>query len=412
MNRAMIAAAMVLGAAAPAHGETLREALADAWATNPTLGAARERQQALEQTPDVALAAGRLTASADATGGYDHVAYGKGGVGTVSASLPVWTGGRVSSAVRVARGNVAAGAQGLRDSEAAVLEAVVGAYADVLYSQQAVEVAGADITLLDAQVREAQARYDRGQATRTDVAQLQAQHASAQATLAEATSSLAGVVASYRALVGHDPGVLVPALPLPDALPATPQDARALAGQGNPLVRQQESTAQADAAAIDQQKAERLPTLTLGGNYGYEAGSLQPGVTTAGFGGVTLHVPLLTGGLVRARVRQAEATHRADLYATTAARREAERGADTAWANLTAARSRILANQARVDAADLALKGVRAEYGFSLRTTLDIVIADEALRSAQLALAQSRADVLTAQAALLRAVGQLDAGSF
>jgi outer membrane protein len=111
-------------------------------------------------------------------------------------------------------------------------------------------------------------------------------------------------------------------------------------------------------------------------------------------------------------VRQAEATHRADLYATTAARREAERGADTAWANLAAARSRILANQARVDAADLALKGVRAEYGFSLRSTLDIVVADEALRSAQLALAQSRADVLTTQAALLRAVGRLDAGSF
>lgn len=407
----MIAACLLLGAA-PAEAETLREALADAWATNPTLGAARERQQALEQTPDVARAAGRLTASADAIGGYDHVAYGRGGTGIVTASLPVWMGGRVSSAVHVAQGNVAAGAQGLRDSEAAVLEAVVGAYADVLYSQQAVEVAGSDITLLDGQVREAQARYDRGQATRTDVAQLQAQHALAQATLAEAQGALAGVVASYRALVGHDPGALVPAQALPGVLPATPQDARAQAQEANPLVRQQESNAQADAAGIDLQKAERLPTLTLGGNYGYEAGSLQPSAVSAGFGGVTLHVPLLTGGVVRARVRQAEATHRADLFATAAARREAERSADTAWANLAAARSRILANQARVDAADLALKGVRAEYGFSLRSTLDIVIADEALRAAQLALAQSRSDVLTAQAALLRAVGRLDAGTF
>lgn len=139
---------------------------------------------------------------------------------------------------------------------------------------------------------------------------------------------------------------------------------------------------------------------------------MQPGVTIAAFGGVTLHVPLLTGGLVRAKVREAEAIHRADLFATAAAQREAERAADTAWANLAAARSRILANQARVDAADLALKGVRAEYGFSLRSTLDILIADEALRAAQLALAQSRADVLIAQAALLRAVGRLYDGSF
>lgn len=411
MNKALAAAALLL-IGGPASAETLGEALAEAWRTNPTLAEARERQQALAQTPEEARAAGRLTAALDANGGYDHVDYGKGGAGTVTASLPVWTGGRVSSAVRVAQGQVAAGAEGLRDNEAAVLEAVVGAYADALYSQQAVEVAAADITLLDAQVREAQARFDRGQATRTDVAQLQAQQAGAQATLAQAQATLAGVVATYRALVGHDPGTLVAALPAPDALPTSAQEARAQARATNPLVRQQQQTAQADAAGIDRQKVERLPTLTLGGTYGYEAGSLQPGVTTAGFGGVTLHVPLLTGGLVRAKVREAEATYRADLYATTAAAREAERAADTAWANLAAARSRIAANQARVDAADLALRGVRAEYGFSLRSTLDILIADEALRGAQLALAQSRADVLTAQAALLRAVGRLDNASF
>ncbi|RZL51426.1 MAG: type I secretion protein TolC, partial [Sphingomonas sp.] len=56
--------------------------------------------------------------------------------------------------------------------------------------------------------------------------------------------------------------------------------------------------------------------------------------------------------------------------------------------------------------------GVRAEYSFSLRTTLDILIADETLRSAQLALARSRSDVLIGQAALLRATGQLGRDSY
>jgi len=402
----------LLVSARPCAAETLREAIADAYETNPTLAAARARQQALDEAPDVARAAGHLTAEADGTGGYDRVNYGRGGSGTVSASLPIWTGGRVSSAVRVAKGNVAAGAEGVRDSEAAVLESVIGAYADLLYAQQAVDVAGADITLLDLQVREAQARYDRGQATRTDVAQLAAQRAAAEATLAGSKGTLLGVEATYRALVGHDPGQLEASPAFPAAMPPTLEDARTQALNTNPLVRQQQRTAEADAAGIDQQKAERLPMLTLSGNYGYEAGSIQPGVLTAGFGGVTLHVPLLSGGLVRAKVRQAEATYRADVFATDAAKREAIRAVETAWADLAAARDRITANQARVDAADLALKSVRAEYGFSLRTTLDIVIADEALRAAQLALAQSRADVLTAQAALLRAAGGLDSNSF
>ena len=66
----------------------------------------------------------------------------------------------------------------------------------------------------------------------------------------------------------------------------------------------------------------------------------------------------------------------------------------------------------RVDAAELALKGVRAEYAFGLRSTLDILVADESLRGAQLALARSRSDTLIAQAALLRATGRLDDTAF
>jgi len=50
--------------------------------------------------------------------------------------------------------------------------------------------------------------------------------------------------------------------------------------------------------------------------------------------------------------------------------------------------------------------------GYDLRTTLDILIADESFRSTQLALAQSQCDRLSAEAALLRAIGSLTASSF
>jgi outer membrane protein len=84
---------------------------------------------------------------------------------------------------------VAAGAEGLRDTEAAVLEAVVTAFANLLYDQQSLEIAQADIALLDNQVADARARFKLGNATRTDVARLEAQRASAGATLAGAQAS-------------------------------------------------------------------------------------------------------------------------------------------------------------------------------------------------------------------------------
>jgi outer membrane protein len=412
MNRVISLAACLAVAlpAAPVAAETLREAVAAATLGNPTLAAARARQDALAETPEQARAAGRLTAAADGSTGYDRFDYDRGGGGTVSASLPIWTGGRIAAQVRAAQGDVAAGEEGLRDAEAALLTQVIGAYAELLYDQQAVEIGKADIALLDRQVAEAQARYRLGKATRTDVAQLEAQRASAGATLAAAQATLDAATADYRAVVGHDPGALAPP-PSLGPVPATLEQARADALAANPLYQQSLRAADAAGARIQQARAGRAPTVSLGGGYGY---TMRIGGAGAGTAlraanvGLTLHVPILTGGLVASQVRQAQAEQRATLFDAAAAGREATRATDAAWAALAGAEAQIATNQAGVDAANLALSGVRAEYGFDLRSTLDILVADESLRSAQLALARNHSDRIVAQAALLRAMGHLD----
>lgn len=398
----------------PAAAETLHEAIASAFASNPTLGSARFRQDALAETPEQARAGGRLTASVDGGGGYDRFGYGKGLGGTASAALPIWTGGRVGSAVRAAQSDVAAGRQGLRDVQAAVVEAVVASYASLLYDQEAVEIAAADIALLDNQVADARSRFKLGNATRTDVARLEAQRASAAATQASTQAQLAIDRAQYRAVVGRDPGETL-AGSAAVALPATLDEAHDRALAANPLYQQSQRIAEAEAARIDQARANGNPSLTLGAAYGGDAdlgrtaNRTFPVVANAG---VTLHVPILTGGLVASQVRQARAEHRAALSDVDAVARESIRAADAAWATLAGSRAQAAANAQSVDAADLALKGVRAEYAFGLRSTLDILVADESLRGAQLALARSRSDTLLAQAALLRATGRLDDTAF
>lgn len=405
----------LLLAAAPARAETLAQAVDEAYASNPVFAAARARQQGLEELPEQARAGGRLSAAADAAGGYDKFDYGKGGAATVSADLPIWTGGRVSSAVRAAQGDVAAGAEGLRDSEAALLTDVIGAYAELLYDQQSADIAQADIALLDHQVAEANARYRLGQATRTDVAQLEAQRSSAVATLAEAQATLATTGARYRAIVGRAPGVLAPPPETFAALPASLDQARNRTLDTNPLYRQSQRLAEASSARIDEARSGSAPTVSLGGSYGYDVratGGDDHAFPRAAAAGVVLHVPILTGGLVASQVRQARADYRAARFDQDAAAREAVRATEAAWAAMTGARAQAEANRSRVTAADLALKGVRAEYGFGLRSTLDILVADESLRAAQLAEARSRSDLLIAEGALLRATGKMDRSIF
>jgi outer membrane protein len=415
MNKRRLAGLTLALAVAPARGETLHDAVMAAYQTNPTLAAARSRQDALAESPEQARAGGRLTAGFDGSGGYDRFGYGKGGAGTASAELPIWTGGRVSSAVRAATQDVAAGVEGLRETEAALLEGVVVAYADLLFDQEAVAIAQADIELLDNQVADARTRFNLGNATRTDVARLEAQRASAGATLASAQAALATDTARYRAIVGRDPERLAMPADGAAALPGTLDQARQSALAANPLYAQSQRVAQAQEARIDQARANGNPSLAAGGVYGRGfdlKGSTGNGFPLAANAGLTLRVPFLTGGLVSSQVRQARAEHRAAEFDSEAAAREAVRSADAAWATLVESRMQTDANRQSVDAAELALKGVRAEYAFGLRSTLDILVADESLRGAQLALARSRSDTLIAQAALLHATGQLDSSAF
>lgn len=412
-----------LSAATPASAETLREAMAAAWEGNPELAAARARQEALAETTNQARAAGRMTVGATGNAGYDRLGYDGSGtrtgatsaLGGVNATLPIWTGGRVSSAVRAAKGDVAAGGEALRDVEADVLERVVGAYADLLYTQQAVEVARVGIARLDSQVAEARSRYGLGQATRTDVAQLEAQRASVVSNLVDAEGAAATAAAAYRAIVGRDAGMLDPTIAPPAALPRTLADARAAAEASNPLLLAQQRRVDAATARIDQARADGAPAVDLAGGYGRGvqwAGGQTNGFDSAANAGLALRIPLLTGGLVASRVRQAEAARRAERFDADAVARGVVRATDTAWASLTAAQGRLTASAEGLKAADLALKGVRAEYGFGLRSTIDILVADQSYRAAQLAVARAQVDVLIAEAALLRATGRMGRGAF
>ncbi|MBD8678940.1 TolC family outer membrane protein [Sphingomonas sp. CFBP 13720] len=415
MTKWLTGVSMTLLMAQPASAETLREAIVAAYATNPQLAAARARQEALAETTEQARSASRPVVGLTGGAGYDRLALGGSGAASLDAAVPVWAGGRISSAIRAARGDVAAGAEALRDTEAAILQGVVVAYADLLYTQQAVEVARVGIERLDSQVAEARSRFGLGQATRTDVAQLEAQRASVVANLADAEGALATAAAAYRAVVGQDAGTLSATVAPPPMLPTDREEARGAAESRNPLLLQQRRVVDAAAARVDQARAERAPSVDLSAGYGRGAriadGELR-GFEAAASAGLAFRVPIGSGGLVSSRIRQAEAVRRAELFQADAAARESIRGADAAWASLVAARTRLQASIDGLTAADVALNGVRAEYGFGLRSTIDILVADQSFRSAQLAVAAARADVLVAQATLLRATGRLGADAY
>jgi outer membrane protein len=399
---------VIMALAVPGKAQTLAQAIADAYANNPELAEAAARQDALEETPEQARAAGRVTVDLGADW---QTGTAEGGDLTVTSRLPLWTGGRVSAAIRTAEAEVDAGRERLREREAAVLEAVVSAYADILFAQEAERIARIGIERLDRQVEEAQVRFDSGQATLTDVAQLGAQRSGIVGSLADAEAALGRARADYLAVVGQEAAVLQPGAALSKALPPDRAAARSIAEADNPRLLERVALSAAARARVGAARTERAPNIDL----------QATGVQTAGQGGggigaqserfgtasVALRIPLGTGGLVPSRIREAQANARAEDFAVEAARRDAVRAADGAWASLRGAQQRLEAGRQALRSAEIALSGVRAEYELGLRNTLDLLIAEQSLRAAELDVARSRSDVMLAEARLLRAAGRL-----
>ena len=423
---AFAAAGVLTGAGA--HAETLADAIALAYQTNPTLQGQRATQRALDETVVQARTGLRPTINANANattsnteGNAANVGVGnssvdrKGSQGNVQINQPIFTGGRVSSQIDAATADVESGREGLRRTEATVLLSVIQAYVDVRRAEAALQISNDNVAVLARQREEAKARFDVGEITVTNVAQAEARLAAAQASLSTARSTLANARAAYAAVVGQNPTNLAPEPSLAAFLPETVDGAFQAAEATNPQILAAELTEEASRARVRQAQAARRPTLSANASYGYSAALVNGrGEQFGDYGrsistGVTATMPLFSGGLVSSQIRAAIERNNADRIAVETARRSVLQSVSQAWNQLLAARANLVSNQEQVRATTVAFEGVRAENQVGLRTTLDVLNAEQELRTAQLALVTARRDEYVASANVLLAMGKLDA---
>jgi outer membrane protein len=416
------ACSLALLTAAGAHAENLGDAIGLAYQTNPTLQAQRASQRALDENYVQARAGFRPTAgiSASVTHDDNSSARSTGQTNSSSATLtvtqPVYTGGRVSSQVTAAEADILAGREALRRVEISVLQSVIQAYVDVRRDQQRLAISQENVTVLQRQLEESNARFNVGELTRTDVAQTQARLAAAQATLASAQAQLAISRANYDAVVGQNPGELAPEPPLTKLLPPTVDQAFDAAERDNPQLRQADYTEQGSAARVAAAKAQTRPSVSLRGSLGYSGGSVANGSPFVDYshdltGSAVLTVPLFTGGLTSSQIRQAAERNSVDRIGIEGVRRQVLQQISQAWNALLGARANLISNQEQVRAATVAYEGIRQEAQVGLRTTLDVLNQEQELRNAELALVNARHDEYVSGAAVLAAMGALEARS-
>ena len=416
------ACALAAPGAAPARAETLADAVALAYQSNPGLQAARAQLRALDETYVQSRAGWRPTVTAQATGNYTKSPQSSpfGGVSQVESNAgsvgfgvtqPIYTGGRTAAEVRATEADVLSGREGLRATEATLLQNVVTAYVDVLRDEAILLVHEHDVAVLQSEVDDSLARLRAGEVTATDVAQSRTQLAQSRTALTAAQGQLQFSRANYAAVVGQNPGKLRPPPPMP-GVPATVDTAFELAERSNPSLRQAEIAEEASRARVAEARAAQRPTVSLNAQFGY-VGGLVPfqghdydrDLTAT----VTVNQPIFTGGVNASNIRRALELNTNDRINIEVSRRSAVLAVSQAWNQLITARAAAISEADHVRAARSYFSGTQAEYTVGQRSTLDIIVAEQSLVSAEIAEAQADHDAYVGQAALLAAVGRLEA---
>ncbi len=420
---ATIASLLAL-AASPAQADTLREALAGAYTSNPTLEAARANQRAVDEGVIISRAQGLPSANITAT----HVEFIQQSANAFTAPernlgvnaqllVPVYSGGAIRNGINAAKERVEAGQADLRNTESAVFSQVVAAYMDVLRTEALATLAANNVAVLRTNLEATSDRFQIGDVTITDVAQSRARLAVAEGDLQQAEAGLIAARETYIRLVGRAPGELEAPPPLP-GLPDGVGEAIVAALEHNPNLNA--AKLRAEAAGFDTKVAGagRLPTVGLfvNGDYSDFFGTLG-GPVAANFAqsektanaGVRVTIPLFQGGLPAARQRQAGARESAALEDVIAAERQVIAETRSTFSNWQAANAVIKSAQAAVEAAELSLEGVRAENSIGNRQVLDVLNAEQELLNARAQLVTARRNAYVAGFTLLALMGRAEA---
>src|SRR5690348_6997543 len=293
-------AAMTLIAGAtfapPASAETLEMALTQAYQNNPSLNSQRAAVRATDEGVPTALAGYRPRVTANASAGETYqstqtkittpgspspflnlngtvypVTYG------VTATQTLFNGFQTGNRTRQAESLVFAARETLRSTEQTVLLNAATAYMNLLRDTAILDLQKRNVEVLQEQLRQTRDRFNVGEVTRTDVAQSESRLAAGRSQVLSAEAIYKASVATYRQVIGVEPGKLAAGSPVDRFSPRDLTSSIGVATATHPQVTTAEYNLDAALQQVKVAEGALYPTLSVQGNVqqAYESSLLQ-----------------------------------------------------------------------------------------------------------------------------------------
>ena len=297
------------------------------------------------------------------------------------------------------------------------------AYFSVLIAIETLTAAEAQEASLKKQFDFASKRLEVGLAPITDVHEARAQYDSARANTIVTRNALDDAYRALEEITGRDLRALK-ALPqdfepeLPSALDASGWVQTAI--DNNPGLKAKEYQLRSAEANVESARAGHLPTLYLGASYGRSRSDGDQTSSLTGFSsdfdskgnsrsiGLTLSVPIFSGGATQSQVRSALAQRDVTTDELEQQKRALVRNTRTAYETLVAGISEVEARKAAVFSARSAYDASQVGLEVGTRTVLDVLNNQQTLFNAEREYARSRYNFLQNRLQLEQAAGTLD----
>lgn len=315
------------------------------------------------------------------------------------------------SGVVAAESDVDASRATLAQTRVAVAAEVALAYLDLRSAQQRLAIAEANLAAQEETLQITRWRVQAGLVSSLDSDQAESAAAQTRAQLPALRTSIDQNAHALALLSGRAPAELLSELRAAAPLPQ-PATELALAFPAEVLRRRPdviaaEARVRAAAARTDAADAERLPSLSLGGSIGLSALNLARLGSGAGIASLaaSVSVPLLDGGLIRARVQAQEAAWdqaRSHYRATVLG---ALRDVEDALVAIDGARAQRAELETARAAAQRAAELADTRYAAGLVDFLTVLTTRRTLLAIEDSAAQAAANVASQHVRLYQALG-------
>jgi outer membrane protein len=313
-----------------------------------------------------------------------------------------------------AKNKVAQADQQLAMAHQGLILRTAKAYFDVLLAQDKVELIEAQKKATLHQLAQAKANFDVGTSTITDFNEAKARFDLIEAQEIAAKSDVEVKKHGINAIIGQLPSQLNAVrddlqTQLPD--PFDIEKWVDVAEQNSLTIAIQQQALEIATQEIEAQNSGHFPTLDVVGDYkgGYSNGGIN------GYGtdlqnttiGIQLQIPVYQGGYVSSKVREAVANKQKALDDIEVAKRQVDLDTRSAYLNLASSVAQIKAYEQALNSSQSQLDSTNLGYEVGVRTSVDVLNAQQQYYSAKRDLLQSRYTYLVNILSLKSAVGLL-----